>query len=283
MASLTLSAPAKLNLFLHITGRRADGYHELQTLFQLLDYGDFLSFSTRDDGDIRLAVDGEMAYSVPDSEDNLIVRAAKRLQVITQCRQGADIRLEKRLPVGGGLGGGSSDAASTLLALNTLWHTHCDIATLQKIGLLLGADVPVFIRGRTAWAEGIGERLETVDIPPSWYAVVYPNCAVSTAKIFNDAELTRNSPPITIRAFRAQGAGNVCQAVVEKQYPEVQAARLWLAQYAPAQLTGTGSCVFATLESREQADSILADLPQDWRGFVAQGINQSPVYRELGV
>ena len=279
---LKLPAPAKLNLFLHIIGRRQDGYHELQTLFQLLDYGDELSFELRTDKSIDLSVTSDptspAATAHLDPESNLATLAARYLQKHSSCKLGANIKLKKRLPIGGGLGGGSSDAATTLIGLNELWNLKYSIEDLADIGRELGADVPVFVHGHTAWAEGIGDRLSSVDMASLWYVVLVPGCSVSTKEIFNDQQLTRNTPPITIRAFREHGAGNNCQKVVENRFPEVQSARLWLGKYAAAQMTGTGACVFASFESRAEAASILAKKPEQWQGFIAQGVNKSPAY-----
>ncbi len=276
--TLVLSAPAKLNLFLHITGRRPDGYHELQTLFQLLDHGDELSFSARDDGAIHLAPD---LPGIP-ARDNLVQRAAVALRSAAgNPGLGADIHLHKRLPAGGGLGGGSSDAATTLLALNKLWGLGLSIGELAGLGLTLGADVPVFVHGRTAWGEGIGERLTPVAMPPAWYLVLDPGCAVATGAIFGHRELTRNARPITIRAFLGEGAENHCQPVAEKLHPEVKQLRQWLEQYAPAQMTGTGACVFARFESEAEARRVFAARPVEWNGFVARGVDKSPVHSLL--
>ena len=279
---LRLPAPAKLNLFLHITGRRQDGYHELQTLFQLLDYGDELSFELRTDKSIDLSVTSDptspAATAHLDPESNLATLAARYLQKHSSCKLGANIKLKKRLPIGGGLGGGSSDAATTLIGLNELWNLKYSIEDLADIGRELGADVPVFVHGHTAWAEGIGDRLSSVDMASLWYVVLVPGCSVSTKEIFNDQQLTRNTPPITIRAFREHGAGNNCQKVVENRFPEVQSARLWLGKYAAAQMTGTGACVFASFENRAQAATVLAKKPEQWQGFIAQGVNKSPAY-----
>lgn len=281
---LKLPAPAKLNLFLRITGRRADGYHNIQTLFQLLDYGDELEFELRTDKAINVTTlnPGNRkqtgATAQIDPQTNLVTRAALYLQNVSGCAFGADITLTKRLPVGGGLGGGSSDAATTLIGLNQLWGLSYSIDALADMGVTLGADIPVFVRGRTAWAEGIGDILETVEMPNRWFLVLAANCQVSTATIFNDQQLTRNSPPITIRAFRGQGAENTCQALVEKHHPEVKTVRLWLANYAAAQMTGTGACVFASFEDEAQATAVLAEKPEHWQGFIARGVNLSPVY-----
>ncbi len=274
---LSLLAPAKLNLFLHITGRRPDGYHNLQTLFQLLNYGDQLDFQVDDSGDIEVFP----ALTEVQPEDNLIFRAAILLQQTTGCTRGAKIHLHKRLPMGGGLGGGSSDAATTLLALNHLWQLHLSRERLMTIGQQLGADIPVFIFGHSAWAEGIGEQLSAVEIPADWYLVLAPDAQVSTAKIFNHQCLTRNTHPIKIRAFLERGGRNDCQAVVEALYPQVKKARLWLAQFAEARLTGTGACLFARFDSAADAQSVLKQIPAPWQGFVAQGMNVSPLLEQL--
>jgi len=230
MQTLTLPAPAKLNLMLHITGRRADGYHELQTLFQFLDHGDELSFSLRADGEIHLHTE----LPGVDHDSNLIVRAARLLQRESGCPLGADIRLLKRLPMGGGIGGGSSDAATTLLGLDYLWNLHLGEDCLAELGLSLGADVPVFVRGRAAFAEGVGERLQPVDLPEPWFLVIAPQVSVSTAEIFADPELTRNTPAITVRSLLAGGGHNDCQPIVEKRYPEVRNALSLLNKFVPA-------------------------------------------------
>lgn len=274
---LVLPAPAKLNLFLHITGRRADGYHNLQTLFQLLDVGDELRFALRDDDRLCLM---DPLPGVPDS-DNLVLRAARALRESTGCRLGANIHLLKRLPAGGGLGGGSSDAATTLLGLNYLWGLELDLNALAAIGRLLGADVPVFVHGRSAWAEGVGDLLTPVDVEPAWYLVLCPDCQVATAKIFAQEELTRDALPITIRAFLGQGGENHCQPVAEKLYPGVKKARLWLDDFSPARMTGTGACVFARFDSEARASAVLAQKPALWEGFVARGVNESPTHTAL--
>lgn len=272
---LWLPAPAKLNLFLHILGRRPDGYHELQTLFQLLDHGDELAFRARSDGVIRVAVDPPLA-GVSEA-DNIVYRAACALRRRCPGPEGVAIRIRKRLPVGGGLGGGSSDAATALTGLNRLWGLGLDLEALCALGLTLGADVPVFLRGRTAWGEGVGERLTPVSLPGAWYLVVKPDCSVATAAVFAHPQLTRGTPPLKIRAFFGEGAGNDCAAVVEALYPQVRAARRWLERHAEPRLTGTGACVFARFAHREQASAILAELPAVWSGFVARGVNQSPL------
>jgi len=276
-ARLCLPAPAKLNLMLHILGRRADGYHELQTLFQFLDYGDELGFAPREDGEIRLhtAIPG-----VP-HDSNLIVRAARQLQRESGCTLGADIWLDKRLPMGGGIGGGSSDAATTLLGLNHLWRLDWDEDRLAALGLALGADVPVFVRGRAAFAEGVGEKLIPVDIDEPWYLVAAPQVFVSTAEIFNAPELTRDTPAIKVRTVLERGGRNDCQSVVEKRYPEVRNALILLNKFVSARLTGTGGCVFGSFPNQAEADKVAAQLPASLPGFVAKGSNVSMLHRKL--
>ncbi len=272
--SLTLPAPAKLNLFLHITGQRSDGYHLLQTAFQILDFGDELNFSGNNSGEITLSPTLE---GVP-LESNLIYRAAKALQEKTAHpnNTGVHIQLTKRLPMGGGIGGGSSDAATTLLALNQLWQLNLSTNTLGKIGLLLGADVPVFVQGQSAWAEGIGEHLTPINLPESWYLVVHPGVSISTAEVFSDKGLTRDSSPIKLAALAEGASRNDCQAIVEKHYPEVRKARQWLSQFSPAKLTGTGACIFAPFASENEAKAVHQQLPSEYSGFVARGVNRSP-------
>ncbi|RYJ60933.1 4-(cytidine 5'-diphospho)-2-C-methyl-D-erythritol kinase [Pseudomonas songnenensis] len=277
MQTLTLPAPAKLNLMLHITGRRADGYHELQTLFQFLDHGDELSFSLRADGEIRLHTE----LPGVDHDSNLIVRAARLLQRESGCPLGADIRLLKRLPMGGGIGGGSSDAATTLLGLDYLWNLHLGEECLAELGLSLGADVPVFVRGRAAFAEGVGERLQPVDLPEPWFLVIAPQVSVSTAEIFADPELTRNTPAITVRSLLAGGGHNDCQPVVEKRYPEVRNALSLLNKFVPARMTGTGACVFGSFPNEGEADKVRRQLPDTLPSFVAHGRNVSMLHRCL--
>lgn len=270
-------APAKLNLMLRIVGRRPDGYHLLQTVFQFLDRGDWLWFDLRDDGLIERASE---VPGVPAAAD-LTVRAARLLQQTTGVRRGATIRIAKRLPLGGGLGGGSSDAATTLVALNHLWRTGLTLAELAELGLTLGADVPVFVHGQAAWAEGVGERLTPVDLAEPWFVVLVPACQVATGAVFNDPDLTRNSPPITITDFAAGPGGNDCEAVVYRRYPEVAAAARWLKQYGQARLTGTGACVFAAFPDGPSAERVLVRLPAGWTGFMARGCNRSPLHEYL--
>ncbi|GLZ88954.1 4-diphosphocytidyl-2-C-methyl-D-erythritol kinase [Metapseudomonas resinovorans] len=276
-AQLVLPAPAKLNLMLHILGRRADGYHELQTLFQFLDHGDELGFALRDDGEIHLRTD---VPGVP-HDSNLIVRAARKLQAESGCRLGADIWLEKRLPMGGGIGGGSSDAATTLLALDRLWNLGWSEDRLAALGLTLGADVPVFVRGRAAFAEGVGEQLTPVELPEPWFLVAVPQVFVSTAEVFSDPELTRNSPPIKVRSLLEGGGRNDCQPVVEKRYPDVRNALILLNKFTSARLTGTGACVFGSFPNKGDADKVRRQLPATLPSFVAQGRNISMLHRKL--
>jgi 4-diphosphocytidyl-2-C-methyl-D-erythritol kinase len=270
-------APAKLNLFLHVTGRRADGYHELQTLFQLVDLCDTIAISVREDGAIeRTAGPPEVA-----PQADLAVRAAQVLKQAAGTGLGATLSVHKRIPLGGGLGGGSSDAATVLLALNELWGSRLSLAQLASLGLPLGADVPVFIQGFSAFGEGIGERLTPVTLPPKWYLIIHPGLGISTREVFQSPELTRNSPVSTIRALLDSGGRNDCEAVVRARAPEVAEALDWLAQFAPAHLSGTGSCVFAACESAAQAERLAARVPDRWMSFVAQGLNVSPVHERL--
>ena len=269
-------APGKLILFLHITARRSDGYHELQTLFRLIDHGDRLDFQIRDDG--RIVATRPLPGV---GENDLCLRAARLLQQHTGARHGAAITLHKRLPLGGGVGGGSSDAATVLVALNHLWGTGLDEDTLASLGLALGADVPVFVRGRTAWAGGIGERLRPVELPPAWYVVLKPDVNVSTAGVFSDPALKRDSPPITIATFLSQGGRNDCEPVVVRRHPVIGEALAWLGQHAPARLTGTGACVFAAFDDEDRARQVLAAAEGRWQGFVARGLDRSPLLDRL--
>jgi 4-diphosphocytidyl-2-C-methyl-D-erythritol kinase len=280
MSRLELPCPAKINLFLNITGRRVDGYHELQTLFQLLDYGDTLSLNRRNDSEIVL---NSELQGVP-AEQNLIYLAARKLQGISgQANLGADICLLKRLPMGGGIGGGSSDAASTLIGLNQLWQLSLSINQLAEIGLNLGADVPIFVRGQTAWAEGIGEKIQPLKMPENWYLVLKPNCHVSTREIFCHEQLTRHSSPIKIAAFLEGCSGNSCEPLVRKLYPEIDKALIWLDQFSPAKLTGTGACVFAGFQDQASAEAVCRQRPATMDGFVARGVNTSPLHSALGL
>ena len=276
-----IAAPAKVNLFLEILGKRPDGYHELQTCFQFVDLCDELTINVRTDGAIRRATD---LPGVPEDAD-LCVRAARLLKGAAGSRLGAEIGVLKRIPMGGGLGGGSSDAATCLVALNQLWHLRWPVDDLAVLGLKLGADVPVFVRGRAAWAEGVGERLTPL-YPPlapleTNYLILKPNIGVSTAQVFQDAELTRNSPPITIHGFLASGGQNDCLGVVRRRYPEVARALDWLSGFGPARLTGTGSCVFLACESRDRGQDIVRQLPPGLDAFLVRGLNDSPLLERL--
>ncbi len=270
-------APAKLNLMLRIVGRRDSGYHELQTVFQFIDRRDELHYKLRDDGQIHLPTP---APGVKPEQD-LCYRAAKLLQQVTGCPKGVDIRLDKHLPMGGGLGGGSSDAATTLVALNHLWRTGLTSAELQTLGLQLGADVPIFIHGHAAWAEGVGERFESLDPPRHWYLILVPDCHVSTAEVFAQPDLTRHSPRIKIRDFLGGDCRNDCLPVVRRRHPQIAAALDWLNQFAEPRLTGTGACVFAAFAEEQQARAALQALPANLLGFVSRGINRSPLLERL--
>lgn len=293
MSSLTLPAPAKLNLFLHITGRRDDGYHLLQTVFQLLDFGDEITLALRLDGKIKRIKGLE---SVPESSD-LCVRAAVLLKQYMQDEYkkevaGADISIKKVLPMGGGIGGGSSDAATVLHGLNKLWDCSLSTDELANLGLQLGADVPVFVRGFSAWAEGVGEQLTPVELEEKWFLVIHPGVSVSTAEIFLDQGLTRDCEPIKIARFlqeqdvenSVKKTVNVFEAVVRKKYPEVKKALDWLSKFSPARLTGSGSCLFASFDSEADANvvlTVLNTLPKNWQGFVAKGVNKSTLLNRL--
>ncbi len=271
------AAPAKLNLFLHITGRREDGYHLLQTLFHFIDVSDTLYFEITDKSSITLT---PAIKNVPNDE-NIIVKAAKLLQRTTGTNKGAKITLEKRLPMGGGLGGGSSDAATTLLALNKLWGLNLEKTKLMSLGLTLGADVPIFIYGQTAWAEGVGETLTEVNKneigSKNWFLVLFPKINVNTGDIFASSELTRDKDPIRIRDFLNGTTENVFESIVAKQYPEIQSALDWLKQFSDAKLTGTGACIFAPFKSRQEAREIAAQAPDKWQLFIAQGCFTTPI------
>jgi len=270
-------APAKLNLFLHVTGRRPDGYHELQTVFQLIDLCDTIGITVREDGRIERP-DGPAGV---DPESDLTVRAARALQKATGCGLGATLRVHKRIPMGGGLGGGSSDAASVLLGLNDLWGCRLPMDQLARLGLPLGADVPVFVRGFSAWGQGVGEDLQPLELPETWYVVIHPGVAVATRDVFQSPELTRNSPVITIRAFFQSGGRNDCEPVVRARFPEVAEALDWLGRFAPARLTGTGSCIFAPCATAIDAERLAARVPDRWTSYVARGLNVSPVHELL--
>jgi len=292
---IELPAPAKLNLFLHITSRREDGYHELQTVFQLLDYSDQVRITFREDGEITRSEDSDaLKKDIPFGSD-LCVRAAKLIQAEmykkTNQPLGVDIHLLKRLPIGGGIGGGSSDAATVMLGLNKLWNCRLNVEQLAELSLQLGADLPVFIRGKSAWAEGVGEILTPVYLPSLWFVVIHPKVFVSTKEIFENKTLTRDSSPLIISRFLnnkidnlSAEFNNVFELLVAKKYPEIASAIKWLSSYSQARLTGTGSCVFASFESEKKALKVLEDLEKsghNWRGFVSRGVNDSPLQLAL--
>ncbi len=275
--TLRLPAPAKLNLMLRIVGRRADGYHLLQTVFQFIDHCDWITLRKRSDGQIRLKTP---LPGVPEEAD-LTVRAARALSEATGIRIGVEIEIEKNLPMGGGLGGGSSDAATTLLGLNRLWNTGLGVEDLMALGLRLGADVPVFVKGQCAWAEGVGEILVPLELPEPWYVVVVPGCQVATGMVFSSPKLTRDNKPITIADFLAGRQENHCLPVVMGLYPEIGAAMDGLSRFAPARLTGTGACVFAAFPDESAARLAAVGLGAVWSVFVARGENRSPLHRVL--
>jgi 4-diphosphocytidyl-2-C-methyl-D-erythritol kinase len=274
--TFSLIAPAKLNLFLHINGRREDGYHELETLFTFLNFGDELTFALTDSPTIMITGDTKDIPLI----DNLIYKAALLLQTQSKTRQGVKINLIKHLPIGGGVGGGSSNAASTLLALNKLWKIENSLDDLANLGLQLGADVPVFIRGQSAIAHGIGEKLQPVKLEQKWYCVVHPNQHVSTAKIFTHPELKRDTPKI-LGDWQQHTLTNDCEPLVKKLCPEVEKTLQWLLKYAPSKMTGTGSCCFVEFATQVQAQDVLANIPHTWQGFIASSVNISPAHTEL--
>lgn len=268
------AAPAKLNLFLHVVGRRADGYHLLQSAFALIDHADRLRFRVRDDGVIRRL--NQLAGVAP--EDDLVVRAARALQKAGGTTRGADIEVEKVIPMGAGLGGGSSDAATTLMVLDRLWGTGLGADRLRALGLDLGADVPFFLFGRNAWVEGIGERLFPIDLPPRWYVVLVPPVGVPTHEIFAAPELTRNTEALKMADFSAfEGFRNDLEPVVLSRYPQVASHLEWLGRHGKARLTGSGSCVFAGFDDRATAEGVMAQVPAPMKGFVAQGLAKHPL------
>lgn len=275
--TLVLPAPAKLNLFLYIIGRRPDGYHLLQTLFQFLDYSDTLTLTATDGEQIRLLTPLEGI----ENQHNLLVRAAELLKQATGCTLGVDISIQKCLPIGGGIGGGSSNAATVLLGLNRLWQTGLTLQQLAQLGLTLGADVPIFIHGHAAFAEGVGDQLQTACPTEKWYLVAHPGISISTPSVFSASELPRNSPKRTLDQLLRMPFSNDCEAVVRKRFYKVEWLLSWLLEYAPARLTGTGACVFAEFETKAAACEILNTAP-DWvHGFVARGVNVSPLHRVL--
>mgnify|MGYP002632390036 CR=1 FL=1 len=271
--TLTLNSPAKLNLMLHITGQREDGYHNLQTAFQFIGLYDELTFEFNDSGAVQRFGDNQ---DIPE-QDDLIIKAARLLKKQTPTSFGVDITIKKHIPIGGGLGGGSSNAATTLMALNKLWGLGLNQAQLQQLGVQLGADVPIFIFGQSAWAEGVGDLLTPINLPENWFFVLHPQVFVSTGQIFSSKHLTRDSHPIKIRAFLEGEGRNVCEPVACELYPEIQSAIDWLSRFSPARMTGTGACVFAAFDSAEKANTVQSQLPQNWTGYVVQGLSHNPV------
>lgn len=271
-------SPAKLNLFLYINGKLSNGYHELQTLFQFLDFGDWLEIDARKE-DNQILISPNIANLK--TEDNLIYRAAKLLQEKAKISQGAIIHLEKILPMGGGVGGGSSNAATTLVALNYLWDANLSLDELAEIGLSLGADVPIFVHGHAAFAEGVGEKITYCNPPEKWFVVLKPQSSISTAVIFSDSHLPRNTPKRTLDTLLKSPYENDCQKIVLNHYPDVEKALNWLLQYAPARLTGTGACVFAEFDNEADAQACFQQKPKELFGFVAKGLNVSPLHQLL--
>ena len=278
-AFIAFASPAKLNLFLHIVGRMDNGYHQLETVFQFLDYYDTIELKVTADKAIKLLT------PIPgvSNDENLIVKAAQLLQSHTRCQQGAEIKLEKLLPMGGGLGGGSSNAATVLLALNALWQTKLTIEQLAELGIKLGADVPVFIHGFAAFAQGIGEQLTPASPKTYWYLVSKPNCSISTKSVFTATDLTRDTPTIRYSDDNIENYHNDCQTWVIKHYPEVAKLLAWLIEYAPSQMTGTGACVFSRFSSKQDACYVQSLLPNGIESFVAEGLNQSPLHAAIAV
>lgn len=274
---LSLISPAKINLFLHIIGQRSDGYHNLETIFQLLDFGDTLSFSERADKLITLTSN----YNDIPRNENLIIKAAELLRRETGIIKGCNIRVNKVIPMGAGLGGGSSNSATTLLVLNSLWNCGLSLDKLSDLGQTLGADIPVFIKGNTSFAESTGEILSPLNLPKKWFLVITPSCSISTQEIFSHPQLTRNSSPIKIRALPSDQCRNDCQKVVINEYPEVRDVLDWATNFAEPLLTGTGSSVFCKFDNQEEARRVLIEVPKKWKGFVAKGINRSSVQQQV--
>ena len=276
-ANFPWPSPAKLNLFLHINQRRLDGYHELQSLFQLLDYGDTLYVTPNQSGKITIR---DNTGLIP-LQENIIYRAAVLLQEQTQCDLGCDITLNKVLPMGGGLGGGSSNAATALIALNYLWELHLNEETLALMGLQLGADVPIFVKGNSAFAEGIGEKLTPTELPEKYFLVVHPGIHISTARVFNHSALSRDTARIKPEDYCFEHTQNDCQSLVCELYPDIAKSLGWLLEYAPSRMTGTGSCLFSVYETKQSATHTLNRLPKGWSGFVTRGINRSSLQTAL--
>jgi len=289
--TLSLTSPAKLNLFLHINGRRPNGYHELQTVFQILDRGDTLHFDLIESTEINI----EPFFKEIPLESNLVYRAAKLLQeteaylMNTSSYKGVKIHLEKSLPMGGGIGGGSSNAATTLLALNQLWGLDLTRRELATLGATLGADIPVFVHGKSAWAEGIGDIITPISLPESWFVIITPDCHISTAEIFSNERLTRDTPKMRIAAALEgqatnhfyNGFNNDCESLVSKLYPQIQKALTLLNKFGNARLTGTGACCFARFNSEEKAQQVLNAVSSEFEGFIAKGVNLSPAFQRL--
>ncbi|MEP2651090.1 MAG: 4-(cytidine 5'-diphospho)-2-C-methyl-D-erythritol kinase [Paraglaciecola sp.] len=275
------SSPAKLNLFLHINGQYENGYHQLQSLFQLLDYGDELAFEINESGLITLA---DPIMGVPE-EDNLIIKAAKLLRQKAHSpnsnKLGCTIHLKKKLPMGGGIGGGSSNAATTLLILNHLWKCGLPNDAIAELGLSLGADVPIFVHGNSAFAEGVGEKLTYTSLPSTCYLVVFPNCHISTAEIFKDPKLPRNTPKIDFSEYQFSNTKNDCEKLVCERHADVAMVLKWLLEYAPSRMTGTGACIFAMFEQRKEALDVQALLPNNMTSFVANGVDSSPLHNQI--
>jgi len=270
-------APAKLNLMLRIVGRKSDGYHLLQTVFQMLDFCDWIRFHPLAEGRVYLT---QPLVGVAE-QDDLTVRAAKLLKEYAGYRQGVAIEVEKHLPMGGGLGGGSSDAATTLVVLNHLWRLNLPVDELMTLGLQLGADVPVFVYGYTSWGEGVGEKLQAITVPEQWVVIIKPDCHVNTGQIFLSEGLTRDSKPIKMRDFLEGDCRNDCTAVVSLLYQPVKEALIALSKFSEARLTGTGACVFAQFETEAAARSAYAELKSQWTVFLAKSLNRSPLYKKL--
>ena len=277
MISLGWPAPAKLNLFLHITGQRQDGYHLLQTVFQFIQLIDVIDFTILESGLVRRS---STSLKI-DECDDLVIKAAQKIKKRSGSKLGVDISVKKNIPIGGGLGGGSSDAATTLVALNELWQTGLSIDELSEIGLSLGADIPFFINGNAAWAEGVGDKLTPIDLDECFYLVIYPNCGISTEAVFEASDLTRNTPRITIRDFHEGNVKNDCESHVRNHYSNVAEALDWLDGYAPSKLTGTGACLFARFSDEKKANEVKSKLPKKWQGFVVKGINKYPLLEKL--